>query len=251
MERKFKIILSIFLVFSLLISYQTATEAQSDLIQDELDEIYSLLAYSVVLKDWQTGGENQRGHNIGSVLVNPEGKVVFWARNCNHITGNGTQHGEVRLMLGYLDIIRSYNLEGYTVYTTLEPCVQCSGMMILTNIKRTVYGQTDPGFGKALERLALDSTKLPNGYEPYPREVISDCSQCIICKKLDNAYEETKGSLTGFLLSETAKEIFTEANKMLLNYKVKYEINEKFYKEAKEFLEKEVSDSFKPLKPKI
>jgi hypothetical protein len=37
---------------------------------------------------------------------------------------------------------------------------------------------------------------------------------------------------------------------MFLNYKVKYEINEKFYTEAKEFLE-EVTDNFKPLNPKI
>jgi len=62
---------------------------------------------------------------------------------------------------------------------------------------------------------------LPNGYKPYPRKVISNCSKCIIYKKLDNAYKEIGGSLTGFLLSETAKEIFTEANKMFLNYKVK------------------------------
>jgi len=97
------------------------------LIQDELDEIYSLLAYSVVLKDWQTGGEKQRGHNIGSVLVNPEGKVVFWARNCNHITGNGTQHGEIRLMLGYLDNLFQHTIQAYTQRKKRKPL---SGIVI-------------------------------------------------------------------------------------------------------------------------
>ncbi len=64
-----------------------------------------------------------------------------------------------RLMIGYLNRVGGYSLKKHTVYTTLEPCAQCSGMMTLCSIERTVYGQTDPGFGKAMERLALDSKK--------------------------------------------------------------------------------------------
>ncbi len=78
----------------------------------ERDEIYSLLAYAVVYKDWQSSKTNQRGHNIGAVLVDPKGKLVNWARNCNQITQNGTQHAELRLMLGYQSKVHSYNLEG-------------------------------------------------------------------------------------------------------------------------------------------
>ena len=72
---------------------QALAEAQA---QAERDQIFSLLAYAVVLKDWQTGGPNQRGHNISSVLVDPQGKVVFWARNWNQPSKDGAQHGEVR-----------------------------------------------------------------------------------------------------------------------------------------------------------
>ena len=35
----------------------------------ERDNIFSLLAYSVVLKNWQTDRKTGRGYNIGSVLV--------------------------------------------------------------------------------------------------------------------------------------------------------------------------------------
>ena len=69
-------------------------------IQAERDEIYMLTAYAVVLNDWQVSGQKKRGHNIGSILVDPDGKIVNWARNCNAILSNGTQHGEVRLMIG-------------------------------------------------------------------------------------------------------------------------------------------------------
>ncbi|MFA7241332.1 MAG: nucleoside deaminase [Sulfuricellaceae bacterium] len=183
-------------------------------VQQERDNIYSLLAYSVVLKDWQQDSKTQRGHNIGSVLVDPDGKVVFWARNSNKITGNGTQHGEVRLMVGYLNKVKSYSLKGYTIYTSLEPCAMCSGMMVLQSITRTVYGQADPGFGKALERLSLDTHALPellpeyyqDGYCPYPRGVISDPAKTDAYQQLNAAYaqyEKAGGkSITGFLLTD-------------------------------------------------
>lgn len=188
-------------------------------IQEERDEIYMLVAYAVVLNDWQDGSGKKRGHNIGSILVAPDGKIVNWARNCNAALSNGTQHGEVRLMLGYLNRVGGYSLKGHTIYTTLEPCAQCSGMMILCNIKRTVYGQTDPSFGKAIERLTLDSKKWNEmGYKPYPRKVISDRSKTKYCEQLDEAYEDVGGSITKFLLTEKSKLIFTSALEELKNY---------------------------------
>jgi tRNA(adenine34) deaminase len=189
----------------------------------ERDEIYMLAAYAVVYNDWQDGSGQKRGHNIGSVLVAPNGKIVNWARNCNARLANGTQHGEVRLMVGYLNRVGGYSLTEHTVYTTLEPCAQCSGMMVLTNIKRTVYGQTDPGFGKAIERLKLDSRKWnPAGYPPYPRAVISDRSDSRYCAQLEEAYKKTGGSITTFLLSEQARAIFQAASGNLYHYRLKY-----------------------------
>ena len=229
-------------------------------VQEERDEIYTLLAYAVVLKDWQTRGPGQqRGHNIGCVLVDGDGKVVFWARNCNHITGNGTQHGEVRVMIGYLSKVHTYSLRDHTVYTTLEPCAQCSGMMTLTSIARTVYGQTDPGFGKALERLALDTHKLPellpqqfkHGYKPYPRRVRSEPSKCRFRQELDDAYDPEQGSLTRFLLTDEAKAIYMKAREALRSYEVKQEDNRAVLKEAIEFLNNEVKDDYTPLKLKL
>ena len=241
------------------VSITSETSAQSWSLQDERDEIFTLLAYAVVLKDWQVKGPDKRGHNIGSVLVDPTGtNVVFWARNCNAKLQNGTQHGEVRLMIGYLDKIRSYNLKGYTVYTTLEPCAQCSGMMTLQSIGRTVYGQKDPGFGDAIERLNLDTSELPEllpekykvGYKPYPRGVTSIKSRSEFCKRIDDAYANYEGSITGFLLTDEAKEIYDDALRALNTYEVKFPENAGVVKHAQEYLES-VSDEFTPIKPNI
>lgn len=206
----------------------------------ERDEIYMLAAYAVVYNDWQDGAGQKRGHNIGSVLVDPNGKIVNWARNCNARLANGTQHGEVRLMVGYLNRVGGYLLKDHTIYTSLEPCAQCSGMMVLTNIKRTVYGQTDPGFGKAIERLDLDSKKWnPAGYKPYPREVISDRSESKYCAQLEEAYKRAGGSITKFLLTDQARDIFKAASENLYNYQLKYpEQNRPILKHVQETISK-------------
>ncbi len=85
----------------------------------EKDNIFSLLAYAVVLKGWQQNKSEGRGYNIGSVLVDENYNIVCWARNAVNITNNNTQHGEVRLMLNYLNNSNAFSLPNYRLYTTL------------------------------------------------------------------------------------------------------------------------------------
>ena len=219
--------------------------------QQELDYFYSLMAYAVVFKDWQTTAakDSSRGYNIGSVLVGKDHYVVNWARNSVNITMNGSQHGEVRLMQSYLEKTRSFSLKGFTIYTSLEPCAMCSGMMKLTQIYRTVYGQTDPGFGKALERLQLESASCcKGGYSPYPRPVISDKSPDPVSIEIDSAYAQYQGgSITDYLATPVAELFFDRATKMFERYnEAKYPQNQAYIDSAHVFYQKVVP----PLKKK-
>lgn len=229
-------------------------EANVPLVDDfqaERDIIYTLMAYSVVYKDWQNENEtDKRGYNIGSVLVNKTGHGVYWARNSVYRNRDGTRHGEVRLITQYLNHTDEFNLrEGYTIYTTLEPCAMCAGMMTLTSVNRTVYGQTDPGFGKALERLQFNSTSI-GGYEPYPRSVISDPSRSRYLTDLDTAYQEylDQGyySITRFLATDTAKTIFTDAEQDFLTFNVTHPENEDIYTSALEYYNSSVTSYYMP-----
>ncbi len=206
--------------------------------QMEKDEIYNLVAYSLVLKNWQTENDKPgRGHNIGAVLVDPKGKIVFGNLNCNFVNGNTTQHAEVRTITTYLKNTDLNDLKGYSIYTTLEPCAMCSGMMTQSSVARTVYGQTDPAFGKALERLQLDSRALPNGYSPYPRPVRSEPSQSPVRIQLDVAYLKRDMGLTAWLRTEEAHEIYKAANARLKSYKCSFPENEVVLEAAKKFVE--------------
>ena len=126
--------------------------------KQEIDEIYSLLTFALVYENWQPASvprNLRRGYNIGALLVDKGQKPVFCGLNCINSTDNATQHGEVRAITTYLEQARRFNLDGFTMYTSLEPCIMCAGMMTMTDVDRVVYGQKDVDFSNGLERLAL------------------------------------------------------------------------------------------------
>ncbi len=211
-------------------------------IQQEIDEVFSLLNYSIVFHDWQPGSiprEKRRGYNIGALLVNAKNEPLYFGLNSINSTENATQHGEVRAITGYLDKTRAFNLEGFTIYTTLEPCVMCAGMITQTSINRAVYGQHDVDYSKAFERLAIDTRPI-GGFQPYPRIVIAHATSSKFCNELDNAYKdfrakETEKMLARFLTSDIAMNIFKNATSEFLSFPVKYPENKKIYENALSF----------------
>lgn len=212
----------------------TAREAP-DPARAERDRILSLTAMAVVHRDWQEalGG---RGHNIGSVLADGDSVPVFWARNTISASGDATQHGEVRAIQGFLDCptIGRY-AEGFTVYTTLESCAMCTGMMALTRVSRVVYVQADPEYGNV--RDALAEMDYPVLFEEHsPPELKQK-------KLLDAGYENfkeknPKRSIVEYLLSPAAEQIFASAETELHRYQPQYEENTRVLESARAFLKK-------------
>ncbi|MCC3157411.1 nucleoside deaminase [Hymenobacter sp. 15J16-1T3B] len=227
-------------VFSLL-SWLAAPAAPPAIsLQRERDQIYAWLAYAVVYQDWQPTAQpdSSRGYNIGSVLVNADGYVVHWGRNCINATRNLTQHGEVRLMQSYLQRTRQRALRGYTIYTTLEPCAMCSGMMTLTQVTRTVFGQSDPEYGNALQRLQLDSRACgPGHYGPYPRAVeVSQAPDAVSCA-IDSAYDRHRAErIVQFLASAAVRPLYARAAAQLARYRAQHPDNQVRLDSARRFL---------------
>jgi tRNA(Arg) A34 adenosine deaminase TadA len=210
--------------------------------QKERDQIFTLLAYSIVYEDWQTKTAGRRGHNIGSVLVDQTGKAVFWARNSVKELNNRTQHGEVRLIENFLncDDITEY-ATGYTVYTTLEPCAMCTGLMTLTKVSRVVFGQTDTGYGGVREKLNADPS-YPNIYDATSADFV------LQKQELDKGYATYKQnssspSITEYLLSEDARKIYKSAIDEINNFKPKYKSNEESLISAKKLLSRNMKEA--------
>ncbi len=217
-------------------------QKQVDALQQERDDIFSLLTYALVYDDWQEASvprNKRRGYNIGALLVSPEFEPVYHALNCINSTDNATQHGEVRAITQYLEAAHKFNLDKFHLYTTLEPCVMCAGMITMVSVKRVVYGQHDVDYSKAFERLAMDTRSI-GGFAPYPRQVEAIASRLGFCQRLDDAYRQflstdSEKVLAKFLTSEPAKAIFKDAADSFLGYAVKFEANQTVYEKARAF----------------
>jgi tRNA(Arg) A34 adenosine deaminase TadA len=181
----------------------------------ERDDIYQLLAYAIVSVRWQDD-KSRQGHNIGAVLVRADGGPVYWATNANFAEASAAEHAEARVIRNYLARRRqqghpAYRLTGDTIYTTLEPCAMCVGTMAMTGIGRVVYGQTDPRYGKASERLRLDS-RWRGGFGPYPHVPESHAASLRLRERLEAAYHSSGvGAVTAWLETPAAHSLFEEA----------------------------------------
>jgi len=219
----------------------TGVSVARDAVQQERDVIFSLTAMAVVRADWQEDGQG-RGHNIGSILVNAQGVPVFWARNASRRLDNGSQHGEVRLIQNFLNCkgVGRY-ADGYTVYTTLEPCAMCTGLMTLTQVARVVYVQEDPGYGDAAE--ALKSIHYPRVFEEAT--VPANPAKGILEAGFD-AYRasDPSKSITDFLLTPAAKAAYDQGVQALKDFRVAHTENQATLAAARSLVSSDLTELY-------
>ncbi|MFC3419155.1 tRNA adenosine(34) deaminase TadA [Salinicoccus hispanicus] len=83
---------------------------------------------------------------IGSVVVH-EGQVIASSHNLRETSQNPLTHAEVIAINQASEVLGSWRLEECTLYVTLEPCVMCSGAIVMSRIPHVVYGARDPKGG--------------------------------------------------------------------------------------------------------
>ena len=196
----------------------------------EADEIRQLLAYAIAAARWEGSSGPRTGHNVAAVLVAPDGMPVWWERNSNTAAHSAIEHAEARLIRNYISDRRELGrpvsrLDGYSVYATLEPCVMCIGTMIMSEVDRVVYGQRDPTWGQAAERLSHDSRGRDRGFAPYPRQVVSMPSASPFRARLDEAFRPRQMAITEWLDSVEAEAIFMDAVRTLQRHQPQHQEN--------------------------
>lgn len=85
---------------------------------------------------------------IGAVIV-LDGEVIASSYNLRESTQNAITHAEILAIQEACERLGSWRLEEAVLYVTLEPCPMCSGAILLSRIKRVVYGASDPKAGCA------------------------------------------------------------------------------------------------------
>lgn len=149
-----------------------AGPSRSGARQEFRDRLFMHLAYALVREGWATdtddsgrgGGEGglKGGYNIGSILVDPTGRILAWGLNL--IGTNKSFHAETVMLQSYLERHEAEKLPaGCTMYTTLESCHMCAGFAAeVGNGLKVVYGQKDELItNNALERKVKGSAQAP------------------------------------------------------------------------------------------
>lgn len=83
---------------------------------------------------------------IGAVVVKG-GEIISRGHNLRETSQNPITHAEILAIQATAEQIGSFRLEDCTLYVTLEPCVMCSGAIVMSRVPTVVYGAKDPKGG--------------------------------------------------------------------------------------------------------
>ena len=95
---------------------------------------------------------------VGAALFDKGGELVGQSRNSRATEGSLLGHAESNLIFGCWEKGQFGSLDGFTLTSTLEPCLVCAGIIRETGIARVVYGASNPqrGAGGSVYDLLRD-----------------------------------------------------------------------------------------------
>lgn len=191
------------------------------------------------------GGE-YRGHNIAALATDATGRFIDFEFNHNSLFNSSVEHAESRLIRRLFSLARRYgadlgatddkygnSLSDITVYTTLESCSQCAGIMALGQVQEVVYLQDDPGqhqIGAILYNLTRGTDqpaprpihggiielphyrRLNERYETFQRQQESHSGKPF-CRSTDNV-KHYSSSVTSFLCTRSAHDVYVDASQL-------------------------------------
>ena len=164
-------------------------------------------------------GDRYLGHNIACIAVDENGSILDFDFNHNELFNSSAEHAEASLVRRLFSLNQSYNdwqtvdpaqaafvkygnaLNGVTVYTSLESCAQCSGVMTLAACRRVVYLQTDPGQYRVGNILYNLSRPARVKADPASRYVFAS----------PRGTKDTSTGITSFLCTDLTRDIFARA----------------------------------------
>jgi tRNA(adenine34) deaminase len=94
----------------------------------------------------KTAAEGNRP--IGSVLVDSEGAIVAQGANRMYTDFDPTAHAETVVIREACAKLRTVELSGCTLYTSIEPCPMCCWAIIDSKVSRLVLGGRYAALGR-------------------------------------------------------------------------------------------------------
>ncbi|MDM5296621.1 tRNA adenosine(34) deaminase TadA [Bacillus pumilus] len=139
-----------------------------------IDEQFMQEAISEALKAQQIGEVP-----IGAVLV-VDNQIVSRAHNLRESEQRSIAHAELLAIDEACKATGSWRLEEAVLYVTLEPCPMCAGAIVLSRVKKVVFGACDPKGGCAGTLMnLLDDDRLNHQSEVIGGVLENECGELL------------------------------------------------------------------------
>ncbi|MFO8069234.1 MAG: tRNA adenosine(34) deaminase TadA [Alkalibacterium sp.] len=112
---------------------------------------------------------------IGAVIVK-DGAVIGRGHNQRESSQNATTHAEMIAIQEANRKLGNWRLENCHLFVTLEPCVMCSGAIVLARLKSIYYGPSDPKGGAVRTLMTvLEDERLNHQCEVHSGVMEEEC----------------------------------------------------------------------------
>ena len=81
---------------------------------------------------------------VAAAVYDQNLKQVAVSHNLRELTSDPSAHAEIVALRKAGQMFGNWNLEGFTIYVTLEPCLMCAGAILQSKISRVVFGAFNP-----------------------------------------------------------------------------------------------------------
>ncbi|MCM3064735.1 tRNA adenosine(34) deaminase TadA [Bacillus altitudinis] len=138
------------------------------------DEQFMQEAISEALKAKQIGEVP-----IGAVIV-VDDQIVSRAHNLRESEQRSIAHAELIAIDEACKMTGSWRLEDAVLYVTLEPCPMCAGAIVLSRVKKVVFGAYDPKGGCAGTLMnLLDDERFNHQSEVIGGVLENECGELL------------------------------------------------------------------------
>lgn len=111
---------------------------------------------------------------VGALVIDANGELIGRGYNLVESKNDASQHAEVIALKNAMQKLDSWRLLDCTLYTTLEPCTMCFGLICLSRVKRLVWGAPDIRHGACGSFVNLLEEKHPTHTLQWTEGVLKD-----------------------------------------------------------------------------
>jgi tRNA(adenine34) deaminase len=116
--------------------------------------------------------ETERPVPFGALIVETaSGKPLMKRVNAVRQENDPSSHAEVRTVRAACKKLKSASLQGYTMYSTCEPCPMCMANLLWSGIDRLVYGATIADAARHCRQIYISAAEVAERSD-MPCEVV-------------------------------------------------------------------------------